>query len=59
VNTHGGQLGEGYLHGMNGITEAVRQIRGTAANQLAKADNVLVTAGAGVPTSGAIIGRQR
>ena len=59
VNTHGGQLGEGYLHGMNGITEAVRQVRGTAANQLASAHNVLVTAGAGVPTSGTIIGSAR
>jgi acetyl-CoA acetyltransferase len=27
VNTHGGQLGEAYIHGMNGITEAVRQVR--------------------------------
>ncbi|MBF6223495.1 lipid-transfer protein, partial [Nocardia abscessus] len=24
LNTHGGQLGEAYIHGMNGITEAVR-----------------------------------
>lgn len=36
LNTHGGQLGEAYLHGMNGIAEAVRQVRGTAVNQMAK-----------------------
>ena len=34
TNPHGGQLGEAYIHGMNGIAEAVRQLRGTAANQL-------------------------
>lgn len=57
VNTHGGQLGEAYIHGMNGIAEAVRQIRGTAVNLVADTDNVLVTAGTGVPTSGMVLGR--
>ena len=33
TNTHGGQLGEAYLHGMNGIAEAVRLVRGTSVNQ--------------------------
>ncbi|QYC44659.1 lipid-transfer protein [Nonomuraea coxensis DSM 45129] len=55
VNPHGGQLGEAYIHGMNGIAEAVRQIRGTAANQLGGVANVLVTAGTGVPTSGLVL----
>ncbi|MEU4561546.1 lipid-transfer protein [Actinoplanes sp. NPDC023936] len=55
VNPHGGQLGEAYIHGMNGITEAVRQIRGTAANQIPGDGPVLVTAGTGVPTSGLIL----
>jgi acetyl-CoA acetyltransferase len=55
LNPHGGQLGEAYIHGMNGIAEAVRQLRGTAANQLADVSNVLVTAGTGVPTSGLIL----
>ncbi|MFF5582739.1 lipid-transfer protein [Streptomyces hygroscopicus] len=56
LNTHGGQLGEAYLHGMNGIAEAVRQIRGTSVNQVAGAARVLVTAGTGVPTSGLLLG---
>ena len=56
VNTHGGQLGEAYIHGMNGIAEGVRQIRGTAVNQVDNARNVLVTAGTGVPTSALILG---
>ncbi|MFB7913769.1 lipid-transfer protein [Streptomyces sp. NPDC056061] len=56
LNTHGGQLGEAYLHGMNGIAEAVRQIRGSSVNQVPGAATVLVTAGTGVPTSGLVLG---
>ena len=55
VNTHGGQLGEAYIHGLNGVAEAVRQVRGTAVNQVPGVLNVLVTAGTGVPTSAAIL----
>ncbi|AOW93572.1 lipid-transfer protein [Rhodococcus sp. WMMA185] len=55
LNTHGGQLGEAYIHGMNGIAEAVRQIRGTSVNQASNVQNVLVTAGTGVPTSGLVL----
>jgi acetyl-CoA acetyltransferase len=57
VNPHGGQLGEAYIHGMNGIAEGVRQVRGTAVNQVDDVANILVTAGTGVPTSGLILGR--
>jgi acetyl-CoA acetyltransferase len=57
INTSGGLLGEAYIHGMNGITEAVRQIRGTSCNQVADVAHVLVTAGTGCPTSGLILGR--
>jgi acetyl-CoA acetyltransferase len=55
VNPHGGQLGEAYLHGVNGVAEAVRQIRGTAVNQIAGTDHALVTGGTGVPTSALIL----
>jgi acetyl-CoA acetyltransferase len=57
TNTHGGQLSEAYIHGVNGIAEGVRLIRGTSTNQPSKHDNVLVTGGVGVPTSGMILGR--
>ena len=56
INTHGGQLGEGYLHGMNGIAEGVRQVRGTSYNQVDEVEHVLVTGGTGVPTSALLLG---
>jgi acetyl-CoA acetyltransferase len=56
INTHGGQLGEAYIHGMNGIAEGVRQVRGSAVNQVKDVEHVVVTAGTGVPTSGLILG---
>jgi acetyl-CoA acetyltransferase len=55
VNPHGGQLGEAYIHGMNGIAEAVRQLRGDSVNQVADVAHVVVTAGTGVPTSGLVL----
>lgn len=58
TNTHGGQLSEAYIHGVNGIVEATRLARGTSVNQPKKAVNhVLVTSGVGVPTGGALLGR--
>ena len=56
INTRGGQLGEAYTHGMNGVAEGVRQIRGTSANPVPDVEHVLVTAGTGVPTSGLVLG---
>lgn len=58
TNTHGGQLSEAYIHGMNGIVEAVRLVRGTSVNQPKKnVNHALVTSGVGVPTGGAILGK--
>lgn len=57
VNTNGGQIGEAYIHGLNGVAEVVRQLRGTSVNQVAGASHALVTAGAGVPTGAAILSR--
>jgi acetyl-CoA acetyltransferase len=59
LNTHGGQMGEAYIHGFNGIAEAIRQLRGDATNQVPGAAHVLVTAASHVPTSGIILGLER
>lgn len=55
VNPNGGQIGEGYLHGFNGIVEAVRQIRGVAVNQLPAANTVMITSGPALPTSAMVL----
>ncbi|MCY3635405.1 MAG: lipid-transfer protein [bacterium] len=59
INTNGGQLGEAYIHGLNGIAEGVRQIRGTSVNQIDNVENVLATAGTAVPTSALILSQPR
>lgn len=57
VNTSGGHLAEGYIHGLNLALEGVRQMRGTSTSQVAGARTCLVTGGAGVAiTSAAILG---
>jgi acetyl-CoA acetyltransferase len=43
-NTNGGLIGEGYIHGLNLTLEAVRQLRGTSANQLDDPRTALVFA---------------
>jgi acetyl-CoA acetyltransferase len=52
-NTNGGLIGEGYIHGLNLVSEAIRQLRGTAVNQLDDPRNIVVAAS----RTGAILSR--
>ncbi|MBP7337115.1 hypothetical protein [Niveispirillum sp.] len=57
VNTSGGDLAEGFVHGMGLVTEAVRQLRGTSCNQVPGARLSLMTGGPGdTMTSTALFG---
>ena len=56
LNTSGGNLAEVYAHGMTLVCEAVRQLRGTAVNQVDDAEVALVVGGAGpTPTSAMLL----
>jgi acetyl-CoA acetyltransferase len=57
VNTHGGSNGEAFIHGFNHLSEAVRQLRGTAVNQVPDCEIVFVC-GSITDPSGAMILRR-
>jgi acetyl-CoA acetyltransferase len=57
VNTSGGHLAEGYVHGMSLIVEGVRQMRGTSSGQVKDAEITLVSGAMPVPTSAIILRR--
>ncbi|CCW12825.1 thiolase C-terminal domain-containing protein [Rhodococcus aetherivorans] len=54
INTSGGHMSEGYIHGMNHVVEGVRQIRGTSTSQVEGARVSLVTS-APPPAASALI----
>lgn len=45
VNPNGGLIGEAYMHGLNNVIEAARQVRGDAANQVRNVRTALATGG--------------
>jgi acetyl-CoA acetyltransferase len=57
VNTHGGSNGEAFVHGLNHVPEAVRQLRGTAVNQVEDARHAFVC-GSITDPSGALLLRR-
>ncbi|MGV0834337.1 thiolase C-terminal domain-containing protein [Mycolicibacterium thermoresistibile] len=59
INTAGGNIAEGFVHGMGMVVEAVRQIRGTSPNQVKGADLSLLLGGPVAPfVSATLFGSQ-
>lgn len=60
LNTHGGLLSEGYLHGMNTVAEAALQVQGRGGERQApRHDVVAVTSGALMDGSALLLTRDR
>jgi acetyl-CoA acetyltransferase len=55
VNTSGGNIAEGFVHGIGLVLEAVRQVRGTSTNQVPGADISLLLGGPVAPLVSATV----
>jgi acetyl-CoA acetyltransferase len=59
VNTHGGSNAEAFIHGVNHLPEAVRQLRGTACTQVAGAEIAFVCGAISDPSGAVLLGVDR
>lgn len=60
INTNGGLLAEGYLHGMNTVAEAIQQLQGRSGSRTVEgAETCVVTSGALTDGSALILSRDR
>jgi acetyl-CoA acetyltransferase len=55
INTSGGNLAEAYIHGLQLVNEAVRQVRKESVNQVPDVELSLLVAGPGTPPGSAIL----
>jgi 17-hydroxy-3-oxo-4-pregnene-20-carboxyl-CoA lyase len=59
ITTSGGLLAEANVHGVNLVTEGVRQVRGTSTAQVPDVEVSLVTSSVPCPTSAVLLGTSR
>ncbi len=55
INTHGGNLAQGFIHGMGTLIEAAQQLRGESTNPVAGAKHSLMASGAPAPVVSSMI----
>ena len=55
INTGGGHIAQGFVHGINGAVESIRQLRGESANPVPGARRCLMAGGPGSPLVSSVL----